>query len=94
MKNLVQLVNGKTKEQVHFSLFSDSEIGMDKALENKLIDSVADEDLDTDTEILTSAIRTCHHDLVPLMQRLEMPNYQLYIKNLHLERKIKHLSGQ
>lgn len=92
--NLVQLMNGRTKEQVHFSLYTDAEVGFtNKSLEDKLVDSVADEDLDTDTEILTSAIRTCHHDLVPLMQRVEMPNCQLYIKNNHLQRKVNMIAG-
>ena len=54
---------------------------------------MADEDLDTDTEILTSAIRTCHHDLIPLMQRVEMPNCQLFIKNTHLQRKVNMAAG-
>lgn len=72
------------RELTYFGVFSDAEIGMASGLEDKIIESVADEDIDTDDEILVSGIRVCHQDLVPLSRRLDMPNYSMLIKNKQL----------
>jgi hypothetical protein len=61
---------------------------MPAGLEDQIIESAADEDIDTDDEILYAGRRTCHQDLLPLVRRIEMPNYVFTIKNTNIKNKI------
>jgi len=54
--------------------------------EEALIESYQDEDIDTDDEILMAGTRTCYQDLIPLIRRIEMPNYLLTVKNMKYQR--------
>lgn len=87
---MLQLQNDYTRQLNLFGVYSDAEIGMTEAgMDDKIIESVADEDIDTDDEILVSGIKVCHQDLCPLLRRLDMPNYQLIVKNMHIKGKIQ-----
>lgn len=50
------------REATHFRVFMDSEVGIPGGpyMDDKLIESVADEDIETDEEILYAGKRTCH----------------------------------
>jgi hypothetical protein len=86
---MIQLQNDRVvTENNYFGVFSDADIGMPLGMEDQIIESVADEDIDTDDEILFAGRRTCHADLGPLARRIEMPNYQLTIKNMQIKGKI------
>lgn len=91
--NLIALQNERSKQVHHFRLLTDIQIGIPQEpddrgskFEDKLIESYQDEDIDTDDEILMAGTRTCHQDLMPLMRRIEMPNYLLTIKNIKFQR--------
>ena len=93
--NMLQLINYRNSQNVHFGLYTDGDIGFpnDVKFENQIIESYQDEDIDTDDDILYAGVKTCHHDLVPLARRIAMPNYTITIKNNNIAKKIKQVEN-